>query len=60
MNLPSVKTSISVVIFTHRADQRFVQALASAQPASEILVVDFGSQNNWSSLTRQFHFKKIL
>ncbi|HEX9817664.1 MAG TPA: glycosyltransferase family 2 protein [Patescibacteria group bacterium] len=50
---------LSVVILTHRKDERFVQALASAQPADEVLVLDFDSNNYWPSLTRQFHFKKI-
>ncbi|MFH2118595.1 MAG: glycosyltransferase family 2 protein, partial [Candidatus Paceibacterota bacterium] len=55
----SVNNPVSVIILTHRHDRRFVQALASAQPADEVLVIDFDSQNNWPSLSKQFQFKKI-
>ncbi|HCR81107.1 MAG: Glycosyl transferase [Candidatus Pacebacteria bacterium GW2011_GWB1_47_8] len=55
-----MKTSsvpVSVIILTHRSDERFVRALASAQPAKEVLIVDFNSNNDWHQLQKQFHFK---
>lgn len=48
---------ITAVILTHRADQRFAQALASVQWADEVLVFDNHSQNNWSKLKTKFKFK---
>src|SRR3990172_198886 len=50
---------LSVIILTHRSDDRFINALASSQSAEEVLVVDFGSKNNWLKLKKQFHFTVI-
>lgn len=47
---------LSVIILTHRSDERFLRALSSAQPAAEVLIADFESGNNWQQLRRQFHF----
>jgi glycosyltransferase involved in cell wall biosynthesis len=50
---------LSVIILTHRRDERFISALASAQPAEEILIVDYHSGNDWLKLKKQFHFTKV-
>ena len=50
---------LTIIILTHRADERFRQSLASAQPAAEILIGDYQSENNWQKLKKDFKFKKI-
>lgn len=50
---------ITVIILTHRNDRRFFQALQSAQPAKEVLVVDFDSGNSWAALKKKAHFSRI-
>ena len=47
---------LSVIILTHRNDERFVRALSSAQPAAEVMIADFDSHNDWPKLKKQFHF----
>ncbi|MGD9129087.1 MAG: glycosyltransferase family 2 protein [Candidatus Woesebacteria bacterium] len=51
--------AVTIIIFSHRADKRFKQALKSSQFAKEILVFDYQSQNNWTELKKNFHFKLI-
>ncbi len=53
------KIPLSLIIITHRADKRFLQALESAQFAQEVLIVDHQSSNNWSTLKKQFQFKVL-
>ncbi len=53
------KVPLSVIILTHRQDQRFIKALKSAQPATEVLVIDYQSGNNWQELNKKYHFKLI-
>lgn len=48
---------LSVIILTHRRDQRFIQALKSAQSAAEVIVVDYQSGNPWPTLRKRFRFK---
>jgi glycosyltransferase involved in cell wall biosynthesis len=50
---------ITVIILTHRNDRRFLEALQSAQPAQEVLVVDFDSGNKWPTLKKKAHFSHI-
>lgn len=50
---------LTIIILTHRNDERFKQALASAQPAAEVLVADYDSHNAWPTLAKEFQFKKI-
>ena len=57
--MKSAAVPITVAILTHRHDERFKQAVASAQPAKEVLIIDFDSKNNWQALKKQWHFKKM-
>jgi glycosyltransferase involved in cell wall biosynthesis len=50
---------LSVIILTHRSDQRFLNALKSAQPAKEVLVLDYQSNNDWKKLEKKYHFTLI-
>lgn len=50
---------LSIIILTHRKDQRFINSLASAQPADEVLVLDYESDNDWTLLKKKYHFKLI-
>ena len=50
---------LSIVILTHRSDQRFLNALKSAQKAKEVLVLDYQSENNWKNLEKKHHFTLI-
>jgi len=53
------KLPLSVIILTHRHDHRFIKALASAQPAAEVLILDYQSQNDWLALAKKYQFKLI-
>ncbi len=53
------KLPISVIILTHRNDQRFLKALSSAQMAEEVLVADYQSQNNWPTLAKKYQFNLV-
>ena len=57
--MKSQNLTLSVIILTHRNDSRFIKSLKSAQPATEILILDFDSQNDWQKLKKEFHFKVI-
>jgi glycosyltransferase involved in cell wall biosynthesis len=50
---------LSVIILTHRNDNRFLKALNSAQPATEVLVLDYQSDNDWKKLKNKYHFELI-
>lgn len=56
--IPSSRISnLSIIILTNRADERFELALASAQFAVDILIIDNNSGNNWTKLRRKYHFR---
>lgn len=48
--------TLSIIILTHRSDTRFLRALASAQFADEVVVIDLDSQNHWTVLKKHFSF----
>lgn len=50
---------LSVLIITHRSDERFEKALASVQFAEEILVFDDESDADWDKLAENFRFRVI-
>lgn len=51
--------SLSIIILTHRSDERFESALASAQFAKEVLVIDYHSGAAWDTLKDIYHFQVI-
>lgn len=56
-NLP-----VSVLIMTHRSDERFLKCLRSVQFVPEILILDVSSGNDWKNLEKKYMFtvlKKI-
>lgn len=50
---------ISVIILTHRNDARFKKAVSSAQPAKEILILDYHSDNDWKKLKKDNNFTLV-
>lgn len=48
---------ISIVIVTHRNDDHFKNALASAQFAQNIFIIDNNSKNNWELLEKKYRFQ---
>lgn len=50
---------LTIIILTNRTDACFEQALASAQVAQEVIVVDNNSANNWELLKGTYHFITI-
>jgi glycosyltransferase involved in cell wall biosynthesis len=53
------KLPLSVIILTHRNDQRFIKAISSAQMADEVLILDYQSQNNWPTLAKKYQFNLV-
>lgn len=50
------KLPLTICILTNRADERFFQALESAQWAQEVLVIDYQSGNDWPQLAQKYQF----
>lgn len=51
------KLPFSIIIITDQSDDRFIQALESAQFVDEILIFDDASGNNWKKLSSLYSFK---
>lgn len=50
---------LSIIILTDRHDAIFEQCLASCQFASEIIIVDNQSANDWLKLAKKYHFRLL-
>lgn len=50
---------LTIIIITDRNDQRFINALKSAQIAKTVIVVDNNSDNNWKKLNQEYDFKLV-
>jgi glycosyltransferase involved in cell wall biosynthesis len=55
----STHTNLSIIILSHRADQRLEQSLQSSQFANEILIIDNNSGADWPALQQSYHFTVI-
>lgn len=51
------KLDLTVVILTHINDERFEQALSSAQIAEKVIVVDNNSHNDWKKMEKSYYFE---
>lgn len=50
---------LTICIITNRSDVRFLHAFQSAQIATEVLIVDNHSQNDWAKLLRTYRGRVI-
>ncbi len=55
----STPIKLTVIILTHRADDRFEKSIASAQFAEEVLIIDNNSQANWQTLSQKYSFRVV-
>lgn len=53
------KLPLSIVILTHRSDDRFERSLQSAQIAAQVVVVDYQSGADWTRLADQHSFTLV-
>lgn len=58
-NTPKTKLPITVIILIHRVDDRLEKAIASAQFAEQVLLIDQGNQTDTTQLKRRFQFDKV-
>lgn len=56
---PPKKLPITIIILIHRVDELLEKAIASAQFAEQVLLVDQGNQTNTNQLKKQYHFDKV-
>lgn len=52
----SETNNLTIIILTHRNDERFLRALDSAQFAQTVMILDHNSKNNWSQINNSYHF----
>lgn len=48
--------SVSIIILAHRADDRLLASIESAQFANEVIIIDNNSNTNWPQLPAHLHF----
>ena len=53
------KLPLTIVIITHRNDDRFINTLSSSQIANKVIIVDNNSGNKWKKLKKEFNFNLI-